>query len=114
MVLYDCCSPDTILDHSEHRPLSHSGFQYVPNAVTKIYQVYASARTTPLCDAIRQSQITYLRRIRFDIVVIPSPSSLWEDFAKLVYAPYVLIISTGSSFALWSTLANVDHVWIPP
>ncbi|CAF1001395.1 unnamed protein product [Didymodactylos carnosus] len=42
-------------------------------------------------------------------VVIPSPGDLWQDSAKLIYAPYVLVISAGSSFALWSTLANVGQ-----
>ncbi|CAF1561881.1 unnamed protein product [Didymodactylos carnosus] len=114
MVVFDRCSRDTILDHDEFGQLAFSAFRCVPEAVTILYQVYAKARTTSLCDALRRAQITYLSRVRPDIVVIPSPGNLWQDFAKLVYAPYVLVIYAGSSFALWSTLANVGEVWMPP
>jgi hypothetical protein len=114
MVMFDRCSKGTVLDHPEHGPLAYSAFLHVPKTVKILYQVYAEASRTSLCNALRQAQISYLKRVRPDITVIHSPGSIWEDFAKLVYAPYVLIISAGSSFALWSTLANVGHVWTPP
>ena len=114
MVVYDRCSSGTILGHGEHGPLAFSAFQYIPKTVKILYQVYAAERNTSFCDAIRQAQITYLHRIRPDIIVIPLTGNIWQDFAKLVYAPNVLVMSAGSSFALWSTLANVGQVWIPP
>ncbi|CAF1058746.1 unnamed protein product [Didymodactylos carnosus] len=73
MVVYDRCSVDTILDHDEHGQLAYSALRCIPEAVTVLYQVYAKARTTALCDALRRAQITYLSRVRPDIVVIPSP-----------------------------------------
>ena len=114
IVVYDRCERGTILGHDEHGPIGYSAFQYIPRTVTIVRQVYAAARNTSFCNALRQSQIAYLHRIRPDITVIPSPGSIWEDFAKLVYAPHVLVMSAGSSFSLWSTLANIGHVWTPP
>ncbi|CAF5047904.1 unnamed protein product [Rotaria sp. Silwood1] len=114
MVMYDRCSEDNTLYHPEYAPIGFSAFKCIPKTVTVLYHVYDEAQTTLFCDALRKEQTKYLKAIRPDIAVIPSRGSAWKDFAKLVYAPYVLVISTGSTFALWATLANVGHVWIPP
>lgn len=113
MVMYDRCSNDTILDHPEHGPVAYTAFRYIPKTVKKLYQVYNNIRNNSLCKALRQAQRTYLKRLRPDITVISSSDDLWSDFTKLVYASYVLIMSAGSSFSLWSTLANAGHVWAP-
>ncbi|CAF2980250.1 unnamed protein product [Rotaria sp. Silwood2] len=114
MVTYDRCSEDTILDHSEYGPVGFSVFKYIPKTVTVLYYVYDARRTTFFCDILRREQTKYLKSIRPDIIIIKSSGSIWQDFAKLVYAPYVLVTYAGSSFALWATLANIGHVWIPP
>ncbi|CAF1281658.1 unnamed protein product [Rotaria sp. Silwood1] len=114
MVMYDRCSEGNTLRHPEYGPVAFSTFKCIPKTVTVLYHVYDEAQTTFFCDALRREQTKYLKSIRPDITVIQSRGSAWQDFAKLVYAPYVLIISAGSTFALWATLANVGHVWIPP
>ncbi|CAF3948959.1 unnamed protein product, partial [Rotaria sp. Silwood1] len=114
MVVFDHCERNTMIHHYEYGPVGFSALQCIPKIVKTVYRVYAKDRTNFYCDAIRTAHANYLRQTRPDISVIHFPGDIWEDFAKLVYAPYVLVMYAGSSFALWSTLANVGHVWIPP
>ncbi|CAF4985411.1 unnamed protein product, partial [Rotaria sp. Silwood1] len=114
MVMYDRCSEENTIEHSEYGPIGFSAFKCIPKIVTVLYHVYDKAQTTFFCDVLRREQIKYLKTIRPDLIIINSPGSIWQDFAKLVYAPYVLVIYAGSSFAMWASLANVGHVWIPP
>ena len=65
-----------------------------------------------LCAEFMQSSVKYikLRNPNVNVTMLKS-SSLYVDFARLVFAPNVLVASVGSSWALWSAvLANTGTV----
>ena len=65
-----------------------------------------------LCDDLISASVDYIKRRNrgIDVTVLPTASS-YVDFARLVFAPHVLIAAVGSSWALWSALmANNNTV----
>lgn len=58
-----------------------------------------------LCDDLVSASVDYIkhRNRDIDVTVLPTASS-YVDFARLVFAPNVLISSVGSSWTLWSAL----------
>ncbi len=61
-----------------------------------------------LCAEFIQSSVKYIKLRNPSVnVTALKPSSQYVDFARLVFAPNVLIASVGSSWTLWSAiLAN--------
>ena len=66
-----------------------------------------------MCEPLHRLRDVYLkwRNPNITIISLPPHRELWVDFARIVYAPNLLIPTVGSSFALWSSLAN-DKVHI--
>jgi hypothetical protein len=114
LVLWDRCAEDTVASHSEHAPVGFSAIELVPESIRRIFYVYsAEGFKQKLCQEIQQARIEHIKQTRPSVEVILSPGSMEEDFAKLVFAPNVLVVSSGSSFGLWATLANTGNVWMP-
>lgn len=64
-----------------------------------------------LCDEIISESVQYIKRRNPKVnVTMLERSSRFVDFGRLVFAPNVLVTGVGSSWALWSTLANTNHV----
>jgi len=115
MVLWDRCAHNTVCAHSEHAPIAFSGLEFIPSSIKRLFYVYAndSFQQSGICQQIQNARIEYLKQIRSDVQIILDPGDIEEDFAKLVFSPNVIVVSAGSSFALWSTLANTGNVWMP-
>ena len=69
-----------------------------------------------LCPQLHHIRNDYLRQRnpQISVVSLDNDDPMWVDFARLVYAPNVLIPSTGSSWVLWSVLANNGTVKLVP
>jgi len=52
------------------------------------------------------------QRQRATVVKLP-PLSVSEDFARVVFAPNLLLAASGSSFSLWGALGNKGNVLLP-
>lgn len=66
----------------------------------------------PELDQVRDKRIKW-RNPNLRIVSLPL-SDMWVDFARLVFAPNVINPSAGSSWTLWSLLANSGNVKTVP
>lgn len=65
-----------------------------------------------LCSSLQSRRNEYIqtRNPQLKIVAL-EPAELWVDFARLVYAPNLLIPSSGTSWGLWSMAANNGTVY---
>lgn len=113
-VIYDRCASDTVLAHGEYGPLSFSAYETLPLDVETIFVVgdQEYQRTQPICVALNASIYKRLTMLRPSAEVVYSASSAFEDYAKLVFAPF--LIRPPSSFSLWAALANNGTVVSPP
>eukprot|EP00977_Amphora_coffeiformis_P001080 scaffold223_cov145-Amphora_coffeaeformis.AAC.4 len=66
-----------------------------------------------LCGPLQELRNAYIRQRNPDVKIVPlTDGSLFQDFGNIVYAPNLLIPSTGTSFGLWAALANTGNVHI--
>jgi hypothetical protein len=75
--------------------------------------VYDPQVPQQLCVDIRAARIERIKQLLPEAEIELSAGTRAEDCAKLALAPNVFVTSQGSSFALWSTLANTGRVWMP-
>lgn len=67
------------------------------------------------CPLFHDARDDYIKKRNPNVSVVRlEQSEMWVDFARLVFAPNVLSPSAGSSWLLWSTLANDGNVKIVP
>lgn len=64
-----------------------------------------------LCTPLQKLRDEYILERNPKVRIVPlSGETLFEDFGRIVYAPNLLIPSTGTSFGLWAALANNGNV----
>lgn len=68
-----------------------------------------------LCHSLRQKAMQSIQRRHPNVqIVVLENAEPWVDFARIVYAPNLLVPSAGSSWALWALLANDGNVVTVP
>lgn len=102
------------MSHGEHAPIAFRAFSHLPQTIQHAYFVYDKQVVHPLCVVLREARISVLKRYLPNVTIQLSAGEVWQDFVKLVFAPNVFIMGGGSTFALWSTIANGGNVWAPP
>jgi hypothetical protein len=124
VVVYDRCAEDTVCGHPEHAPLGFSALAVLLDRdnitggvgvgkLKRVVYVYDPQVPQQLCVDIRAARIERIKQLLPEAEIELSAGTRAEDFAKLALAPNVFVTSQGSSFALWSTLANTGRVWMP-
>ena len=115
-LIYDRCN---LLDHYGHGFGTLSTYNVIPT--TGAFTVYTiSGRMEGLgaefCPKFHQIRNDYIRqRIpRVRVISLEQSEQMWVDFARLVFAPNLLLPSAGSSWTLWASLANNGSVKAVP
>jgi len=68
-----------------------------------------------LCGQLHMRRDAYPRSRNPQISIVElAPADMWVDFARLVYAPNLLLPSSGTSWGIWSALANNGTVYVVP
>lgn len=100
------------------RPFANHPLQgYVDETNTDVVPCDARViviRCSGLCRHIQLRRIQHLRQKCSTVIVnTKNMSSREVDFSRLVFTPNVLVGTAGSTWALWSTLANTGNVYFP-
>jgi hypothetical protein len=68
-----------------------------------------------LCHPLREAAMQSIQRRHPHVQIVGlDNAAMWVDFARIVYAPNLLVPSAGSSWALWALLANDGNVFTVP
>lgn len=97
-LIYDRCN---IFGHGEHGFGSIETYDAIPATGSfRVYSLanYARGEDNGLCPELHVLRDEYIKARNPNVRIITLPTSdMWIDFARLVYAPNVLIPSSGSS-----------------
>lgn len=113
VVIQSRCSPDTVLQHPEYGPVAFSFFKHISSSTTAVRIVTDLKDRAPLCAAIHEAQIKWLKAQYPRANVTIQGDTMHQDFAQLLLAP-VLFKDAQSSFGLWAAVANKGEVWSVP
>ncbi|KAG2490333.1 hypothetical protein HYH03_011282 [Edaphochlamys debaryana] len=110
------CARDTLLSHPMFGPTAFSHYlKYMPADTRRVFAVYAhhghnGPNVYPPCDRIVEAMGRYFAARRPDLQFSVVSGELWEDFARLVYAP-TLFKDSCSSFGHWAGLSSSGRVF---
>lgn len=117
-LIYDRCC---IFCHGTHGISDIYAYDNIPTEGT--FTVYTLSppyhkihESNGMCQpALHKLRDVYLKWRNPNITIVPlANSEQWVDWARLVYAPNLLLPSVGTSFGLWAALANVKVITGPP
>lgn len=110
-LFYDRCE---LFTHDDHGPLALRALRHLPFRKHDRVLVLA-ANTRRVCtfyqDVRRRYLLSMFPTLRFKTL---DRGNLQWDFARLVFAPTVVVPWTGSSWALWATIGNTGRVYTAP
>ena len=114
VVIYIRCSKDTVLDHPEYGPVAFSFYDTIPHSTRRITVVShaESISASPFCTAHNRTLFEHMAHRRPRARLEYSSGGIWEDWAKLVYAP--TLYRDPGSYSLWAALANTGTVHSAP
>ena len=72
---------------------------------------YSPHKSATFCRSIYEARTRYLtRKCPTHVIVVGGRGTRERDFSRLVFAKHVIVADVGSSWALWGTVANTQHV----
>ena len=117
-LIYDRCC---IFCHGTHGISDIHAYDNIPTEGTfTVYTLSPTYHDTDESNGMCQPVLHKLRDVYLkwrnpNITIVPlANSEQWVDWARLVYAPNLLLPSVGTSFGLWAALANVKVITGPP
>mmetsp|Transcript_30508 Transcript_30508/g.60949 ORF Transcript_30508/g.60949 Transcript_30508/m.60949 type:complete len:201 (-) Transcript_30508:273-875(-) len=115
-LIYERCN---VLQHYEHGFGTLETYNVIPSEGNFTVYTAESPKLKEhkgLCTHLHELRNEYILSRNPNVKIVPTSSSndQWIDFARLVYAPNLLIPSAGSSWVLWSIIANTGNVHTVP
>ena len=72
---------------------------------------FSLLKGSTFCRSMYEARTRYLtRKCPTHVIVVGGRGTRERDFSRLVFAKHVIVADVGSSWALWGTVANTQHV----
>jgi hypothetical protein len=120
-LIYERCC---ILCHSEHGFGGLRTYDSIPAQGEENFTIFTLTQNQideegnegmGLCHRLHEEAMQSIRRRNPNVQIVALENAeMWVDYARIVYAPNLLVPSAGSSWTLWALLANDGNVVTVP